>query len=269
MLEALSYTFVQNALIAGVLLSIITGIIGALVVVNRLVFLSGGIAHSSYGGIGLAIYFGFSIALGSAIFALASALLVAFLSLKNRERTDTIIGVIWAVGMAVGVVLVDLTPGYSGDLMSYLFGSILAVSKNDLYFMAVLAVVVILFVHIFYREILAISYDSHYASLRGINSNLFYTSILILSALAIVVSIKVVGLILVIALMTIPTFIAEKVAKSLYSMMILSALFSTIFTLIGLSISYLYDISSGASIILVSATFLILFLVVSKIKRGV
>ena len=264
MIEALSYTFVQNALIAGVLLSIITGIIGALVVVNRLVFLSGGIAHSSYGGIGLAIYFGFSISLGSAIFALASALLVAYLSIKNRDRTDTIIGVVWAVGMALGVVLVDLTPGYSGDLMSYLFGSILAVSKADLYFMGALAVVVVVFIHIFYREILAISYDSHYASLRGINSNFFYTAILVLSALAIVVSIKVVGLILVIALMTIPTFIAEKVSKSLYSMMIFSAIFSTIFTVTGLSISYAFDISSGASIILVSATVLMLFLLFKR-----
>jgi zinc transport system permease protein len=263
-IEALSYTFVQNALIAGVLLSIITGIIGALVVVNRLVFLSGGIAHSSYGGIGLAIYFGFSISLGSAIFALASALLVAYLSIKNRDRTDTIIGVVWAVGMALGVVLVDLTPGYSGDLMSYLFGSILAVSKADLYFMGALAVVVVVFIHIFYREILAISYDSHYASLRGINSNFFYTAILVLSALAIVVSIKVVGLILVIALMTIPTFIAEKVSKSLYSMMIFSAIFSTIFTVTGLSISYAFDISSGASIILVSATVLMLFLLFKR-----
>ncbi len=267
MLEALNYTFVQNALIAGILLSVITGIIGALVVVNRLVFLSGGIAHSSYGGIGLAIYFGFSISLGSALFAVASALLVAFLSIKNRDRTDTIIGVIWAVGMALGVVLIDLTPGYSGDLMSYLFGSILAVSKNDLYFMGVLALIVIGFVHFFYREILAISYDSHYALLRGINANFFYTAILVLSALAIVVSIKVVGLILVIALMTIPTFIAERVSKTLYSMMLFSAFFSAIFTLIGLIFSYLYDLSSGASIILVSATALMLFLAGDYFKK--
>ncbi len=265
-IEALNYSFVQNALLAGILLSLISGIIGALVVVNRLVFLSGGIAHSSYGGIGVAIYFGFSISLGATLFAVASALFVAFLTLKNRERSDTIIGVVWAVGMAIGVLFTDLTKGYSGDLMSYLFGSILAVSQEDLIYMGVLVVVVITFVHIFYREILAISYDSHYAKLRGIKSDLLYGAILILSALTVVVSIKVVGLILVIALMTIPTFIAEKIAKSLYSMMVISAVLSMVFTVAGLSISYLYDITSGASIILVSASVLILFLTIDRLR---
>jgi zinc transport system permease protein len=267
-IEVLSFSFVQNALIAGLLLSVISGVMGTLIVVNRLVFLSGGIAHSSYGGIGVAIYFGFSISLGSTIFAVLSALIVAWLTVKNSGKSDTFIGVIWAVGMAIGVVFIDLTPGYSGDLMSYLFGSILAVDDNDIHFMTLLMVVVIIFVHLFYREILSISYDREYAVLRGVASNIFFGTILILSALTIVVSIKVVGLILVIALMTIPTFIAEKLAKSLYGMMAISVILSMFFVVSGLVIGYIYDLTSGASIILVSATALMLFLPFENFMKG-
>ena len=161
--------------------------------------------------------------------------------------------------MAIGIVLVDLTPGYHGDLMSYLFGSIMAVSNNDILQMSILLIVILLFVHIWYREILAVSYDSEYASLRGIKSHFFYTMILILSALSVVVAIKVVGLILVIAMMTIPTFLAEKFSKSLYMMMILSAIFALIFTIIGLILSYIFDLTSGATIILTSATAMLLY----------
>jgi len=261
MIEALSYEFVQNALIAGILVSIASGIIGSLIVVNRMVFLAGGIAHTSYGGIGMAIYFGLPIFLGASMFAVVSAFIIAFITLHHRHRMDTFIGLMWAVGMAVGVVLVDLTSGYNVDLMSYLFGSILAVSHEDLYYMGGLLAIIIFIMTFWYRDILAVSYDSEYASLRGINVRFFYTLILVLSALTVVVAIKVVGLILVIALLTIPVYIAEKLSNTLYMMMILSGIFSSIFTLIGLVVSYVYDISSGASIILVSAFSLFLFLI--------
>ncbi len=264
MIEALHYTFIQNAIAAAILVSIISGIIGSLILVNRMTFLAGGIAHSSYGGIGLALFFGLPIFLGASLFALASAYIIALVSFKQRHRLDIFIGLIWAVGMAVGIVFVDLTPGYNVDLMSYLFGSILAVSKSDIIYMALLTVAVLLFVHRFYKEILAVSYDSEYASLRGINAKFFYTAILMLSALAVVVAIKVVGLILVIALMSIPTYIAEQISDSLYTMMLKSALLSAIFTIIGLIISYQFDITSGASIILTSAAALGLFAVLKK-----
>ncbi|MDD3500590.1 MAG: metal ABC transporter permease, partial [Sulfurovum sp.] len=135
MIEALSYGFIQHALIAGVLVSLASGIIGSLIVVNRMVFLAGGIAHASYGGIGMAVFLGLPIFIGASLFAVAAALLVSVLTLKKRERIDTFIGLIWAVGMAIGVILIDITPGYNVDMMSYLFGSILAVSSEDLYFM--------------------------------------------------------------------------------------------------------------------------------------
>lgn len=266
MLDVLSYEFMQNALLAGVLVSIASGIIGSLIVVNRMVFLAGGIAHTSYGGIGMAVYFGLPIFLGASIFAVAAALIMSVITMRQKERIDTFIGLVWAVGMAIGIVFVDLTPGYNVDLMSYLFGSILAVSVEDLCFMAALLAVTVLIVTFWYRDILAVSYDSEYAKLRGINVRFFYTLILVLSALTVVVAIKVVGLILVIALLTIPVYIAEKLSASLFKMMVFSAVLSTAFTLGGLYFSYSFDLSSGASIILVSGASLIVFLICSKLS---
>ena len=265
MMEALSYSFIQNALIAGLLVAMASGIIGSLIVVNRMVFLAGGIAHTAYGGIGMAVFFGFPIFLGASIFAVIAALIIATITLKQRERMDTFIGLMWAVGMAVGVVLIDLTREYNADFMSYLFGSILAVSQEDLYFMGGLLALIIFIMTFWYRDILAVSYDSEYATLRGINVKFFYTLILVLSALTVVVAIKVVGLILVIALLTIPVYIAEKLSTTLHTMMLFSGLFSSLFTLIGLSIAYSYDIASGASIILVSAVSLFIFFGIKKI----
>lgn len=266
MLEALSFEFIQNAIISGILVSIASGIIGSLVVVNRMVFLSGGVAHTAYGGIGLAVYFGFPIFLGASLFAVLAALIMAFITLHQRGRIDTFIGLIWAVGMALGIIFVDLTPGYNVDLLSYLFGSILAVSDEDIYYMGILLTIIIFVTTFWYRDILAVSYDSEYASLRGINVPFFYTLILVLSALTVVIAIKVVGLILVIALLTIPIYIAEKLSNSLGKMMMISGILSTFFTLSGLVLSYHFDLTSGASIILISALCLIIFLSFNKLK---
>lgn len=241
MFEILQYDFIQNALIAGILISIAAGIIGTLVVVNKITFLTGGIAHSAYGGIGIAI-----------IIAVKTAKTVAIITLKNRSRIDAIIGMMWASGMAIGIIFVDLTSGYNVDLMSYLFGSIIAVSSEDIIYMTILDIFIIAIVVYFYKEILSVSYDSEFASLRGINVKFFYTLILILSALCVVAAIKAVGLILVIALLTIPTYLAETFATKLSSMMIISSILATMFTISGLVVSYFYDISSGASIIMVA-----------------
>ena len=263
MLEILQYDFIQNALISGILISIAAGIIGSLVVVNKITFLTGGIAHSSYGGIGLAIYLGIPVLFGATVFAVITAILIAIITLKNRTRIDAIIGMMWASGMAIGIIFVDLTPGYNVDLMSYLFGSIIAVSAEDIQYMTVLDIFIIGIVVYFYKEILAVSYDSEFATLRGINVKFFYTLILILAALCVVAAIKAVGLILVIALLTIPTYLAETFASKLSSMMILSSILATIFTILGLAVSYSYDISSGASIIMVA----VLVLGVVKVIR--
>ena len=256
MLEVLQYDFIQNALIAGVLISIAAGIIGSLVVVNKITFLTGGIAHSSYGGIGLAIYLGLPVLFGATVFAVLTAVIIAIITLNNRNRIDAIIGMMWASGMAIGIIFVDLTPGYNVDLMSYLFGSIIAVSNDDLIYMTALDIFIVSTVVFFYKQILAVSYDSEFATLRGINVKFFYTLILILAALCVVAAIKAVGLILVIALLTIPTYLAESFASRLSTMMVISSILATIFTILGLVVSYIYDISSGASIIMVAVIIL-------------
>lgn len=258
MLEILQYDFIQNAIISGVLISIAAGVIGSLVVVNKITFLTGAIAHSAYGGIGLAIFFSLPVLFGATLFAVVVAIIIAIITLKNKSRIDAIIGMMWASGMAIGIIFVDLTPGYNVDLMSYLFGSIIAVSSEDLLFMTLLDIFIVIVVALFYKEILAVSYDSEFASLRGINVKFFYTLILILSALCVVAAIKAVGLILVIALLTIPTYLAETFCSKLSSLMFFSSSLATIFTLLGLVLSYVYDISSGASIIVVSVAVLAL-----------
>jgi zinc transport system permease protein len=264
MLDILQFTFIQNALLSGILVSIAVGIVGSLIVVNKMTFLAGGIAHSSYGGIGLAIFLGLPILLGTTAFALLCAGLIAFLTIKKRERIDALIGVIWAAGMAIGIIFVDMTPGYNVDLMSYLFGSILAVSNTDIWFIFFVDLFILGSVILFYKELLAVSYDSEFASLRGINVKFFYTLMLVLSALSVVSAISVVGLILVIALLTIPTFISESYFNKLSYIMISSVLLAIVFTVIGLILSYYYDLSSGASIIIVA----VLTLLISKaIKR--
>jgi zinc transport system permease protein len=253
MLEALQLEFMRNALVAGILVSVVCGVIGTLVVVNRIVFLAGGIAHAAYGGIGLAFFMGWPYVAGTTGFSLLAAGVMAVVTLKAKHRADAMIGVIWAVGMAVGVILLDLTPGYHGDLMSYLFGSILAVSGADLWQMAAIGVVVIFVVTWYYNDFLAMSYDDEFARLRKVPVTFLYCLLLGMIALTVVMIIRVVGLILVIALLTIPPFIAEKFTGSLRGMMVMASLLSCLFTVSGLWLSYLLNLTSGATIILVAA----------------
>lgn len=249
MIDALHFEFMRNAVMAGILTSIICGIIGTLVVVNRLVFLSGGIAHSAYGGIGLAFFFGWPYMAGAIGFSLAVAMLMAGISLREKQRSDTVIGVLWAMGMASGILLLDLTPGYNVDLMSYLFGSILSVPKADLLAMVAIGGVIILLVTYFFRDILAMSYDEEFAQVRGVPVKKLYFMLIGMVAVTVVMVVQVVGLILVIALLTIPPSIAEKYTKSLAMMMVMSCLLGMVFTTGGLWLSYRFDMTSGAAII--------------------
>jgi zinc transport system permease protein len=253
MMDVLSFDFMQNALAAGLLASLICGIIGSLVVVNRIVFISGGIAHASYGGVGLAFILGLPVLPVTSAFTVCMAMIMAMVTLRARERVDTVIGVIWAAGMALGIILLDFTPGYNVDLMSYLFGSILAVPRSDLWLMAGLAAVVILLVLVFYRGFMVMSFDEEFARSRGVPVSFLYILLIVMVGLSVVMIIRVVGLILVIALLTIPPFIAERRTSSLKVMMIVSTVLSGIFTVTGLMFSYALDITSGASIIAVAS----------------
>ncbi len=264
MIEALQFEFMRHALMAGLLASVICGIMGTLVVVNRIVFLSGGIAHAAYGGIGLAFFFGWPYLPGTIGFALAAAMLMAAISIKAKHRADTIIGVIWALGMAFGIILIDLTPGYNVDLMSYLFGSILTVPGSNLLIMLVMGILITILVAFYYKDLLAMSYDEEFARIRGVPVKGLYFGLIGILAVTIVLVIQVVGLILVIALLTIPPFIVEKHAKSLLQMMVGSSLLGALFTVVGLWLSYRYDLTSGAAIIMVAG---IVFMISFLIKR--
>ncbi|MCF8035424.1 MAG: metal ABC transporter permease [Desulfobacteraceae bacterium] len=253
MIEALQFEFMRNALFAGLFASLICGVIGTFVVVNRLVFLTGGIAHAAYGGIGTALFFGIPYIFGTLGFSLGAALIMTAVTMRTPERSDTFIGVLWAVGMAIGIILIDLSPGYNVDLMSYLFGSILAVPAGDVWWMTAMGAVTLAVTIYFYRDMIAISYDVEFARLRGVPVNLLYFLFMALVAVSIVFIIRVVGLILVIALLSIPPYIAEKYAKSLGAMMVIAVILSAVFNITGLWVAYMLDLTSGASIILVAA----------------
>jgi zinc transport system permease protein len=268
MWDALQFEFMRNALLAGVFVSISCGIIGSLIVVNRIVFISGGIAHSAFGGIGLAIFLGLTPSLGAAVFAVGVAMIMGAVSFKSKHRADTVIGVLWAVGMALGILFIDLTPGYHADLMSYLFGSILTVTKADIWLMAPLDTVILLAVFIFYKEFIAMSYDEEFAYIVGIPVKFLYFLLLGMTALSIVMIIKAVGLILTIALLTIPPYIAERYTRSLAQMMALSSLLGICFTFLGLWLSYKYNFTSGAIIILVAGIAFFLFQAVKNIRNS-
>jgi zinc transport system permease protein len=270
MLDALHFEFMRHALMAGLLASVICGIMGTLVVANRIVFLSGGIAHAAYGGIGLAFFFGWPYLVGTIGFSLVAAGVMAAVTLRARHRADTIIGVIWAVGMATGIILLDLTPGYNVDLMSYLFGSILTVPAQDLWIMLGTGVSVTGFVAVFYKDLLTLSYDEEFARIRGVPVNTLYFALIGLLAVTIVMVIQVVGLILVIALLTIPPFIVERYAQSLFQMMVGSSVLGAVFTVAGLWLSYAFDLTSGASIIMVAGAAFFIALLAERwvVKSG-
>jgi zinc transport system permease protein len=266
MIEAFQFDFIRNALTAGLSASFICGIMGTLVVVNRIVFLSGGIAHAAYGGIGLAFYFNWPYLPGTIGFSLFAAMVMAAISHTVKHRADTIIGVIWALGMAFGIILIDMTPGYNVDLMSYLFGSILAVPRSDLFIMAVIGVMMTTAVAYYYQDLLSMAYDEEFAQIRGVPVKKLYFGLIGMLAVTVVLVIQVVGLILVIALLTIPPFIVEKYANSLVQMMVVSSILGAVFTVTGLWISYRFNLTSGASIIMVSGIVFLISLVVDRIR---
>ena len=249
--SVLAYDFMRNALLAAVLVSLTCGTIGTLVVLNRIVMVSGGIAHAAYGGVGLAYFFGFDPVLGAIGFGLVSSLAMGLTQRKLHERADTIIGVLWAIGMAIGIIFVSLSPGYKADLMSYLFGSILAVSVLDLVLMLAVAVLAILFIWLFYRPLQAISFDETFAAVRNLPVTGLYLAMIVVVGLAVVISMRVVGLILVIAFLTIPAAIANMFSKRIWEIMLLAVGMGLAFSVTGLLLSYSLNLAAGAVIILI------------------
>jgi len=266
-IEALQFDFMRHALLAGILVSVACGIVGTFVVVNRIVFISGGIAHTAYGGIGLGYYLGFNPVIGAIAFALLAAVGMGIVERSTKERADTIIGVMWAVGMAIGIILIDLTPGYKADLMSYLFGSILAVPEQDLLIMLILDLIIGAIVFLLYKELLAISFDPIFSTTRKVPVQGLYLILVATIALTVVMVMRVVGLILVIALLTIPAAIAGQFVKDLKQMMVLASILGAIFTNIGLWLSYFFNFTSGATIILVAGLTYLLSLAFQRLQN--
>ena len=268
MFSVLSYDFMQNALAAGILAGIACGVVGTFVVVRRMVFISGGVSHATFGGIGLAYLLGFNPMLGALLFAVAAALSMGVITRKTKLSEDTGIGVLWATGMALGVIFVGLSSGYAPDLFSYLFGNILTVQRGELLMMLVLDGVIITTVLAFYKELLAVSFDEEFARVEGIPTTGLQMVLLALIALTIVTVIRVVGIVLVIALLTIPPAIARQYTNSLSSMMRLAVALSVGLSVCGIALSYLLNLASGATIILLSGVVLLTVLLTRRVRAG-
>jgi zinc transport system permease protein len=257
MLEVLQYGFMQNALIAGLLAAIACGIVGVYVVVKRIIFISGGIAHASFGGIGLGYLIGVSPVIGALAFSLASALGMGYITRRTRLPEDTTIGILWAIGMALGIVFIGLSPGYAPDLFSYLFGNILTVPASDLLLMLILDIAIVGIVIAFYKEFLALSFDEEYSTVAGVPVEILYLLLLCMIALTVVILLRIVGMILIIALLTIPAALARQFTYDLRKMMFLAIVFGALMTFGGLWLSYVLDLASGAMIVLLGGVALL------------
>lgn len=245
----LQYDFILKGLLGAVFASITAGLAGTYIVSKRMVFLSGGITHASFGGIGIGYFFGFNPVLGAAIFGILSALGVEFLSVKQKIREDSAIGILWAFGMATGIIFIFLTPGYSPNLMSYLFGSILTVTNADIIALGIMSLILILYFGIFYRTILYISFDESFARTYSAYVNIFKYVTTALIALTIVLNIRMAGVVLVLSLFTIPPNIAM-IFTRVYSKIILWSIAAGFAgTAAGYVISYFAGIPVGATII--------------------
>ncbi|OGP61458.1 MAG: hypothetical protein A2V67_12245 [Deltaproteobacteria bacterium RBG_13_61_14] len=253
------HAFLQYALLTGLLASIACGMVGTYVVARRISYLAGAIAHCVLGGMGAVRYLqvvyqwqALKPLHGALFAALLAALIIGLVSLRAKEREDTVIGALWAVGMAVGIIFISRTPGYGQDLMSYLFGSILMVTPEDIWLIAGLDALIVGLVLLFYNQFLAVCFDEEFSRLRGLRVEFYYLLLLGITALTVVLLLTVVGIVMVIALLPLPVAVASRFSKTLWQMMALSALFSALFTTAGLALSYSPDLPAGATIIVLA-----------------
>jgi zinc transport system permease protein len=254
-----SYPFLQYALLTGLLASVACGIVGTYVVARRITFIADAIAHCVLGGLGAARYLqvvygweGLHPLYGAVVAALVAALTIGLVSLRAQQREDTVIGAIWAIGMAVGILFIAATPGYDIDLMGYLFGNILMVSGHDLRLILGLDAAVMVLGFLFYNKFLAVCFDEEFARLRGVRVEFYFLLLLCLTALTVVLLVTVVGIVLVIALLTLPAAIAGHFARTMRQTMLLATGLSMAFTTAGLALSYGPDLPAGATIVVLA-----------------
>ena len=270
------HQFLQYALAAGVLASIACGITGTYVVVRRITYLAGGIAHCVLGGIGAALYLRQVHGLawlhplfGALAAGLTAAVIIGLISLKAKEREDTAIGALWAVGMATGLLFMSQTPGYAQDAMSYLFGDILLVTRQDLLLIGLLDIAVVVVGLVFYNQFLALCFDEEFARLRGASVEAYYLALLCLTALTVVLLATVVGVVMVIALLTLPAAVAGRLTRRLWHTMALAVLLCIAFTTGGLALSYAPGLPPGATIIVLAGAVYLLVILGSALRRRV
>lgn len=267
--------FLRYAFIAGLLGSAAFGVVGSYVTVKRVSSMAGAIAHSVLAGIGVSLYvterFGvawFTPTVGAMVAALIAALVIGAVSVVAKEREDTIIGAIWAVGMAVGILFIARTPGYVNP-MTYLFGNILVVTRLDLLIIAILDVLVVVVGMLLYRQFQAVSFDEEFAAVRGVQVHVYYFVLLVLSAMTIVLLANIVGIIMVIALLTIPPAVGGIFSRTLLGMMAVATVSATVFTAGGMVISYAADLPSGSVIIVFAAAVYLLLAAARVVVRRV
>jgi zinc transport system permease protein len=267
--ELLAYGFMQKALVAGVLVSVICSVVSFFVLVNRLSFIGVGISHAAFGGVALGIMLGVDPTLSAVIFSVVTAWLIGMVSRKGMLDEDTTIGIFYAAAMALGVVIIGLSRGYNVDLFGYLFGNILSVTGADLWIVGILGVLVLGTILFVFKELLYISFDEESAQVNGIPVAFLYYLLLTLMAVTIVISMKVVGIILVSALLVIPAAAAYEVTTNYRVVILVSVLVGLFSSLGGLLLSFRFNTASGATIVLVSALVFLLFFGLRSVSRRV
>jgi zinc transport system permease protein len=267
----LRHSFLQHALLAGLLASLACGIVGTYVVTRRITYLAGGVAHCVLGGMGFARYMQvvhgwsfFAPLLGALLAALLAAFIIGWVNLKAKERMDTVISAFWGMGMAIGILFISQTPGYGEDMMAYLFGNILLVTPHDLMIIAGLDLFIVAISLLFHKQLVAVCYDEEFARLRGIKASLFYFLLLALTALTVVLMVSIVGIVMVIVLLTLPAAIAGRFCQRMGWMMALAAGLCALFTTSGLALSYTPGLPAGATIIMLAG---VAYLITTVLKQ--
>ncbi|MEF3254724.1 MAG: metal ABC transporter permease [Deferribacterales bacterium] len=266
-MELFKYDFFTNGILGILLSSFLFGIIGSIIVINKTVSMAGSIAHAAYGGVGLAFYLGLPVQITTMIFSAISGGIIARISEKAPHKIDSYTGIIWAFGMALGIILIDLTPGYNADMMTYLFGNILTITTSDLILTFIISIIVITFLAVYYNQILIISFDKDYAKILGYNIKSINFITYIIISLCIVILIRLTGIVMIMAMLTIPQNIALKHCKSFLSMIIFSTILVLILSYSGFYIAYKYDLTTGATIIIFSVFVYLLDAAYLYVKR--
>lgn len=264
------FSFLKFAFLAGLLSGVATGITGSFVVVKRISYIGGGISHAVMGGLGIAYFAGINPMYGALAFALFSAVIISLVKMNLRQNEDTVISALWSIGMATGLIFAFITPGYNVNLLSFLFGNILMVTSENLVLLLILDIIIITVVSLFYRQLVFICFDEEYARIRGLKVDLLYFILISLIALTVVVLVQTVGVILVIALLTLPSAIAAIFTKRIKKMIVASILLNYLFIFTGIFTAFLADLPAGATIILITgAGYLLAFIIKNWFSRAI